>query len=55
MTKEEIEARIALLREDKQNAINLVRTLDGAIQECQYWLDHIPQEAPQALAAVENT
>lgn len=55
MTKAEVEARLALLENDKQDAINRALTLDGAIQECKHWLDQVSQETPDATALTAVT
>ena len=41
MTQESIEGRISQLQEQKQSLIADLNAVDGAIQDCQYWLKQL--------------
>ena len=41
MTKESIEGRISQLQGQKQSLIADLNAVDGAIQDCQYWLKQL--------------
>jgi hypothetical protein len=45
MTKEAIEARINVLRQQYEQTIANSNAIQGAIQDCEYWLKTL--EAPQ--------
>ncbi|MDO8794385.1 MAG: hypothetical protein Q7J25_07185 [Vicinamibacterales bacterium] len=45
MTSEEIQARIRQLRIEREQAIGTVNAYNGAIQDCEWWLQQIEGEA----------
>ena len=48
MNKEAIEARIQQLTADKEKSAQLTILLDGAIQDCEFWLAQIEGAAMAA-------
>jgi len=56
--REQIEARLAQLRSDKTELVANVHAINGAIQDCEYWLAQLEETAritgPGATASIEN-
>lgn len=44
MTVEDIEKRIAELEEQRRNRIADIHAIEGAVQDCQYWLEQIKKK-----------
>ena len=56
MTREQIEKRLAELEAQREQALANANALSGAIQDCRYWLEQLPQPGdvemtPEQLAA----
>ena len=52
ITKEVLELRLAALQRDRLQAIANVNAYDGAIQECQFWLELLKDVAEQEEAMI---
>jgi len=52
ITKETVERRLAKLQAEYDQAIANANALQGAIQDCKYWLDQI--KAAEAKPAIEQ-
>ena len=47
MTKEAIETRISSLKAQLDQLMANANAVNGAIQECEYWLSCLPKESPK--------
>lgn len=45
MTREQILKRIEALEEQRRNRIADIHAIEGAVQDCQYWLEQIEKNA----------
>lgn len=54
MNKEAIEARIKTLTAEKENSAQMVLLLDGAIQDCEFWLQQIEGAAQAAPSPADG-
>ena len=43
MTKEQIESRLNELRQEKERTALMIHVIDGAIQDCEYWLKKLEE------------
>ncbi len=55
MTREAVEKRLALLEKDRLQVIANLNAMDGAIQDCKYWLDQFDSEKAHATKEVKPT
>ena len=47
ITSEQIEARLTQLRSDKNELVANVHAINGAIQDCEYWLALLEETATE--------
>lgn len=47
MNKEQLQKRINQLMEERKQKESLLHVYDGAIQDCQYWLNQLNEKASQ--------
>ena len=45
INREQIEARLAQLRSDKVELVANVHAINGALQDCEYWLTQLEETA----------
>jgi peptidoglycan hydrolase CwlO-like protein len=53
VTREQLEKRLAELHAGREQALANVHAFDGAIQECQHWIDELKVEAAKSKSPVE--
>jgi peptidoglycan hydrolase CwlO-like protein len=56
ITLEALQSRLQLLNKDREQMVANVNALDGAIQECQHWIDQLstPKEPKKAKEKHEH-
>ena len=47
INREQIEERLAQLRSDKTELVAIVHAINGAIQDCEYWLALLDETAEE--------
>lgn len=55
MTSEQIKQRVAVLENDRLRGIAQVNALEGAIQDCRYWLEQLTQPPVEQPLAQDMT
>lgn len=55
ISKEALQERLGKLNQGRDNALATLQAYDGAIQECQHWIDYLEKQKKEAQEAEKES